>query len=144
MLVIAGENIEHFSAINAVTAVYRIARALTSRAGRLRRKEASFITADPRFVKLVELVEASAAQLDKVGLENRKWAYHKLVLPGEYRAKSALSVRLLDRAKDLQVRLEARGSCRALFAISAFRFAHKHKHCWNGTYQTFQWFTKQK
>jgi hypothetical protein len=60
VLVIAGENIEHFSAINAVTAVYRIARALTSRAGRLRRKEASFITADPRFVKLVELVEARA------------------------------------------------------------------------------------
>ena len=52
----------------------------------------------------------------KVGLENRKWAYHKLVLPGEYRAKSALSVRLLDRAKDLQVRPVPR-------ALRDFRFS---------------------
>ena len=35
-------------------------------------------------------------------VENRKWAYHKLMLPSEYRARAALSVRLLDRAKDLQ------------------------------------------
>jgi hypothetical protein len=47
-------------------------------------------------------VSASSTQLDKVGLENRKWAYHKLVLPSEYRSKATLSVRLLDRAKDLQ------------------------------------------
>ena len=97
-----GESLEHFSAVNAVTALYRIARSLTSRAGRLRRKEASFVTADPRFLQLVEAVEERSAQLDRVGLENRKWAYHKLMLPSEYRARAALSVRLLDRAKDLQ------------------------------------------
>ena len=47
-------------------------------------------------------MEERSAQLDRVGLENRKWAYHKLMLPSEYRARAALSVRLLDRAKDLQ------------------------------------------
>ena len=35
-------------------------------------------------------------------LENRKWAYHKLMLPTEYRARAAHAVRQLDRAKDLQ------------------------------------------
>ena len=102
ILEVVGESLEHFSAVNAVTALYRIARSLTSRAGRLRRKEASFVTADPRFLQLVEAVEERSAQLDRVGLENRKWAYHKLMLPSEYRARAALSVRLLDRAKDLQ------------------------------------------
>ena len=75
---------------------------VTLRRGRLRRQEAAFVVADPRFSRLVESVEASAGQLDKVGLENRKWAYHKLKLPSEYRARAALSVRLLDQARDLQ------------------------------------------
>ena len=51
MLAVAGESAGDFSAINAVTALYRIARALTSRAGRVRRKEAAFITADARFAE---------------------------------------------------------------------------------------------
>ena len=36
ILEVVGESLEHFSAVNAVTALYRIARSLTSRAGRLR------------------------------------------------------------------------------------------------------------
>ena len=91
-----------FSAINGVTALYRISRCLTSRAGRLRRKEASFVVADRRFQDLVEFVERHARALDRVGLENRKWAYHKLMLPTEYRARAAHAVRQLDKAKDLQ------------------------------------------
>ena len=51
MLAVAGESARDFSAINAVTALYRIARALTSRAGRVRRKEAAFVIADARFAE---------------------------------------------------------------------------------------------
>jgi len=93
---------ETFNAVNSVTAMYRISRLLTSRAGRLRRSEAKQIAADARFAKLVEMVEGGVQQLDKVGLEHRRWAYHKLALPSEYRMRAALSIRLLDRAKDLQ------------------------------------------
>ena len=51
VLAVAGESARDFSAINAVTALYRIARALTSRAGRVRRKEAAFVIADARFAE---------------------------------------------------------------------------------------------
>ena len=57
---------------------------------------------DSRFQQLLDMVEEGVPQLDKVGLEHRKWAYSKLQLPGRYRAKANLSVRLLDKAKDLQ------------------------------------------
>jgi hypothetical protein len=93
---------EGFNAVNSVTAMYRISRLLTSRAGRLRRSEAKHIAADSRFATLLEMVEGGVQQLDKVGLEHRRWAYHKLALPSEYRMRAALSIRLLDRAKDLQ------------------------------------------
>ena len=102
ILEIVGASLDGFSAINGVTALYRISRCLTSRAGRLRRKEASFVVADRRFKDLVAFVESHARALDRVGLENRKWAYHKLMLPTEYRARAAHAVRQLDRAKDLQ------------------------------------------
>ena len=102
ILEIVGASLDGFSAINGVTALYRISRCLTSRAGRLRRKEASFVVADRRFKDLVEFVESHARVLDRVGLENRKWAYHKLMLPTEYRARAAHAVRQLDKAKDLQ------------------------------------------
>lgn len=102
ILDIVGASLDGFSAINGVTALYRISRCLTSRAGRLRRKEASFVVADRRFQDLVEFVERHARALDRVGLENRKWAYHKLMLPTEYRARAAHAVRQLDKAKDLQ------------------------------------------
>ena len=102
ILEIVGASLDGFSAINGVTALYRISRCLTSRAGRLRRKEASFVVADRRFKDLVEFVESHARALDRVGLENRKWAYHKLMLPTEYRARAAHAVRQLDKAKDLQ------------------------------------------
>ena len=68
----------------------------------MRRKEAKFVVADSRFSVLLDCVEAHANKLDKVGLERRKWSYAKLALPSEYRMRAALSVRLLDRAKDLQ------------------------------------------
>ena len=102
MLAIVGADLDAFSSVNAVTALYRIARSLTSRAGRLRRKEAAHVTADARFARLVESVELFSRELDRVGLENRKWAYHKLMLPSEYRARAALAVRALDKARDLQ------------------------------------------
>ena len=102
ILEIVGASLDGFSAINGVTALYRISRCLTSRAGRLRRKEASFVVADRRFKDLVAFVESHARALDRVGLENRKWAYHKLMLPTEYRARAALAVRALDKARDLQ------------------------------------------
>ena len=89
ILEIVGASLDGFSAINGVTALYRISRCLTSRAGRLRRKEASFVVADRRFKDLVAFVESHARALDRVGLENRKWAYHKLMLPTEYRARRA-------------------------------------------------------
>jgi hypothetical protein len=50
----------------------------------------------------VSAVEATHGALDRGGLENRKWAYHKLQLSSELRAAAAMSVRALDRAKDLQ------------------------------------------
>jgi hypothetical protein len=93
---------EEFNAVNSVTAMYKISRLLTSRTGRLRRSEAKAVAADPRFARLLEMVEGGVQQLDKVGLEHRRWAYHKLALPSEYRMRAALSIRLLDRAKDLQ------------------------------------------
>ena len=102
ILEIVGSKLDGFSHINGVTALYRIARSLTSRGGRLRRKEASFVVEDRRFLALVDFVEAHSAKLDRVGLENRKWAYHKLMLPSEYRSRAAHAVRQLDRAKDLQ------------------------------------------
>ena len=102
VLAIVGADLDAFSSVNAVTALYRIARSLTSRAGRLRRKEAAHVTADARFARLVESVELFSRELDRVGLENRKWAYHKLMLPSEYRARAALAVRALDKARDLQ------------------------------------------
>ena len=58
--------------------------------------------ADARFSVLLDCVETHANKLDKLGLERRKWSYAKLALPSEYRMRAALSVRLLDRAKDLQ------------------------------------------
>ena len=61
MLAIVGADLDAFSSVNAVTALYRIARSLTSRAGRLRRKEAAHVTADARFARLVESVELSRA-----------------------------------------------------------------------------------
>ena len=91
---------EEFNAVNSVTAMYKISRLLTSRTGRLRRSEAKAVAADPRFARLLEMVEGGVQQLDKVGLEHRRWAYHKLALPSEYRMRAALSIRLLDRAKD--------------------------------------------
>ena len=102
VLAIVGERAEWFNAVNSVTAMYKISRLLTSRAGRLRRSEAKQVCADGRFATLLEMVEGGVQQLDKVGLEHRRWAYHKLALPSEYRMKAALSIRLLDRAKDLQ------------------------------------------
>ena len=102
VLAIVGERGEWFNAVNSVTAMYKISRLLTSRAGRLRRSEAKQVCADGRFATLLEMVEGGVQQLDKVGLEHRRWAYHKLALPSEYRMKAALSIRLLDRAKDLQ------------------------------------------
>ena len=102
ILEIVGSSLDGFSHINGVTALYRIARSLTSRAGRLRRKEASFVVEDRRFKSLVEFVERNSKKLDRVGLENRKWAYHKLMLPSEYRSRAAHAVRQLDKAKDLQ------------------------------------------
>ena len=92
-----GESLEHFSAVNAVTALYRIAQPDVPRRSSAT-QEASFVTADPRFLQLVEAVEERSAQLDRVGLENRKWAY-KLMLPSECPPWAALSVRLLDRAR---------------------------------------------
>jgi len=102
VLKIVDERAESFNAVNSVTAMYKISRLLTSRAGRLRRSEAKQVCADARFAKLLEMVEGGVQQLDKVGLEHRRWAYQKLALPSEYRMKAALSIRLLDRAKDLQ------------------------------------------
>lgn len=64
---------EGFNAVNSVTAMYRISRLLTSRAGRLRRSEAKHIAADSRFATLLEMVEGGVQQLDKVGLEHRRW-----------------------------------------------------------------------
>ena len=72
VLAIVGADLDAFSSVNAVTALYRIARSLTSRAGRLRRKEAAHVTADARFARLVESVELFSRELDRVGLENRK------------------------------------------------------------------------
>jgi hypothetical protein len=102
VLEIVGRRGEAFNAVNSVTAMYKISRLLTSRAGRLRRSEAKQVSADARFSRLLEMVEGGVQQLDKVGLEHRRWAYHKMALPSEYRMKAALSIRLLDRAKDLQ------------------------------------------
>ena len=102
VLEIVGRSGDAFNAVNSVTAMYKISRLLTSRAGRLRRSEAKQVSADARFARLLEMVEGGVQQLDKVGLEHRRWAYHKMALPSEYRMKAALSIRLLDRAKDLQ------------------------------------------
>ena len=102
MLDIVDASLEQFGAVNAVTAVYRISRLLTSRAGRLRKKEAEHITSDPRFHRLVRTLESKSSELDKLGLENRKRAYHKLRVDADLRARAALSVRLLERAKDIQ------------------------------------------
>jgi len=93
---------EKFTANQTIQALHRIAISLTSRNGRLRRQEAKFVVADLRFQKLLEMCEMNANKLDKLGLERRKWSYAKLALPSEYRMRAALSVRLLDRAKDLQ------------------------------------------
>jgi hypothetical protein len=102
ILEVVEEKSEQFSPNNSVQALHRIAVSLTTRAGRLRRKEAKFVLADARFSVLLDCVETHANKLDKLGLERRKWSYAKLALPSEYRMRAALSVRLLDRAKDLQ------------------------------------------
>jgi len=102
ILEVVQEKSEQFSPNNSVQALHRIAVSLTTRAGRLRRKEAKFVLADARFSVLLDCVETHANKLDKLGLERRKWSYAKLALPSEYRMRAALSVRLLDRAKDLQ------------------------------------------
>ena len=102
ILEVVEEKSEQFSPNNSVQALHRIAVSLTTRAGRLRRKEAKFVLADARFSVLLDCVETHANKLDKLGLERRKWSYSKLALPSEYRMRAALSVRLLDRAKDLQ------------------------------------------
>ena len=102
MLDIVDASLGEFGAVNAVTAVYRISRLLTSRAGRLRKKEAEHITSDPRFESLVRVLESKSSELDKLGLENRQRAYHKLRVDADLRARAALSVRLLERAKDIQ------------------------------------------
>ena len=34
--------------------------------------------ADGRFATLLEMVEGGVQQLDKVGLEHRRWAYHRV------------------------------------------------------------------
>merc|ERR1712216_371812 len=102
ILEVVEDKSEQFSPNNSVQALHRIAVSLTTRAGRLRRKEAKFVLADARFSVLLDCVETHANKLDKLGLERRKWSYAKLALPSEYRMRAALSVRLLDRAKDLQ------------------------------------------
>ena len=102
ILEIVEEKSDQFSPNNSIQALHRITVSLMTRAGRLRRKEAKFVVADSRFSVLLDCVEAHANKLDKVGLERRKWSYAKLALPSEYRMRAALSVRLLDRAKDLQ------------------------------------------
>ena len=102
ILEVVEEKSDQFSPNNSIQALHRIAVSLTTRAGRLRRKEAKFVLADNRFSVLLDCVETHANKLDKLGLERRKWSYAKLALPSEYRMRAALSVRLLDRAKDLQ------------------------------------------
>jgi hypothetical protein len=102
ILEVVEEKSDQFSPNNSIQALHRIAVSLTTRAGRLRRKEAKFVLADNRFSVLLDCVEMHASKLDKLGLERRKWSYAKLALPSEYRMRAALSVRLLDRAKDLQ------------------------------------------
>ena len=102
ILEIVEEKSDQFSPNNSIQALHRITVSLMTRAGRLRRKEAKFVVADSRFSVLLDCVETHANKLDKVGLERRKWSYAKLALPSEYRMRAALSVRLLDRAKDLQ------------------------------------------
>ena len=76
ILEIVGASLDGFSAINGVTALYRISRCLTSRAGRLRRKEASFVVADRRFKDLVEFVESHARALDRVARETSTGGRH--------------------------------------------------------------------
>ena len=102
VLDIVDASLEQFGGVNAVTAVYRISRLLTSRTGRLRRKESEHITSDPRFECLIQTLESKSSELDKLGLENRKRAYQKLRVDADLRAGAALSVRLIERAKDIQ------------------------------------------
>ena len=102
LLDIVDASLNEFGAVNAVTAVYRISRLLTSRAGRLRRRESEHIMSDARFESLIRTLESKSSELDKLGLENRKRAYHKLRVDADLRAGAALSVRLLERSKDIQ------------------------------------------
>ena len=102
LLDIVDASLNEFGAVNAVTAVYRISRLLTSRAGRLRRRESEHIMSDARFESLIRTLESKSSELDKLGLENRKRAYHKLRVDADLRAGASLSVRLLERSKDIQ------------------------------------------
>ena len=57
ILEVVEEKSEQFSPNNSVQALHRIAVSLTTRAGRLRRKEAKFVLADARFSVLLDCVE---------------------------------------------------------------------------------------
>ena len=61
LLDIVDASLNEFGAVNAVTAVYRISRLLTSRAGRLRRRESEHIMSDARFESLIRTLESKSS-----------------------------------------------------------------------------------